>query len=255
MNLIFATSNAHKVKEIASVLPEGYTVQSLKDIGFTEELPETRDTIEGNSLQKAEYLAEKLGVTCFSEDTGLEINVLDGRPGVYSARYAGPEATFTDNVNKVLGEMEGLANRRARFKTVITYFVPAPKGSTPKSEGSTPKPPKGGFNTSQMAVEASLQGGLEGEADINTSQDEAVKAPFGGLGAVYYSDGKYVQFTGLCEGTILTEPRGTEGFGYDPIFVPDGCNLSFAEMRLNEKNQYSHRRKAVDAFLGFLKSS
>ena len=191
MNLIFATSNAHKVKEIASVLPEGYTVQSLKDIGFTEELPETRDTIEGNSLQKAEYLAEKLGVTCFAEDTGLEINVLDGRPGVYSARYAGPEATFTDNVNKVLGEMQGLANRRARFKTVITYFY----------------------------------------------------------------GGKYVQFTGLCEGTILTEPRGAEGFGYDPIFVPDGCNLSFAEMRLNEKNQYSHRRKAVDAFLGFLKSS
>ena len=191
MNLIFATSNAHKVKEIASVLPEGYTVQSLKDIGFTEELPETRDTIEGNSLQKAEYLAEKLGVTCFAEDTGLEINVLDGRPGFYSARYAGPEATFTDNVNKVLGEMQGLANRRARFKTVITYFY----------------------------------------------------------------GGKYVQFTGLCEGTILTEPRGAEGFGYDPIFVPDGCNLSFAEMRLNEKNQYSHRRKAVDAFLGFLKSS
>ena len=191
MNLIFATSNAHKVKEIASVLPEGYTVQSLKDIGFTEELPETRDTIEGNSLQKAEYLAEKLGVTCFAEDTGLEINVLDGRPGVYSARYAGPEATFTDNVDKVLGEMQGLANRRARFKTVITYFY----------------------------------------------------------------GGKYVQFTGLCEGTILTEPRGAEGFGYDPIFVPDGCNLSFAEMRLNEKNQYSHRRKAVDAFLGFLKSS
>jgi XTP/dITP diphosphohydrolase len=230
MNLIFATSNAHKVKEIASVLPDGYTVQSLKDIGFMVDLPETRDTIEGNSLQKAEYLAQKLGVTCFSEDTGLEINVLDGRPGVYSARYAGPDATFTDNVNKVLGEMQGLANRRARFKTVITYYIP-----TLKSEVSTPKSPKGDLNTSEPAVEASLQGGLEGKT--------------------YYSEGNYVQFTGLCEGTILTEPRGAEGFGYDPIFVPDGCNLSFAEMRLNQKNQYSHRRKAVDAFLGFLKSS
>jgi XTP/dITP diphosphohydrolase len=189
MNIIFATSNAHKVKEIASVLPEGVSVKSLKDIGFAEELPETRDTIEGNSLQKAEYLAEKLGVTCFAEDTGLEIEALYGRPGVYSARYAGPNATFTDNVNKVLGEMEGQSNRKARFKTVITYF----------------------------------------------------------------SEGKYVQFTGLCWGTILSQPRGDEGFGYDPIFMPDGCNLSFAEMRLEIKNQYSHRKKAVEAFLDHLK--
>jgi XTP/dITP diphosphohydrolase len=189
MHLIFATSNAHKVKEINSVMPEGYTVQSLKDIGFTGELPETHETIEENSLEKAQYLAEKLGVTCFAEDTGLEIEALDGRPGVYSARYAGPQATFADNVSKVLSEMQGKANRRARFKTVITYF----------------------------------------------------------------SGGKYVQFTGLCEGTILTEPRGVDGFGYDPIFVPTGCNLSFAEMRLEEKNLYSHRRKAVDAFLLYLK--
>lgn len=191
MNLIFATSNAHKVKEIASVLPAGMSVQSLKEIGFTEELPETRDTIEGNSLQKAEYLAEKLGVTCFAEDTGLEIEALDGRPGVYSARYAGTNATFTDNVNKVLGEMAWQNNRKARFKTVITYF----------------------------------------------------------------SEGKYVQFTGLCEGKILHVPRGGEGFGYDPIFMPDGCNLSFAEMRLEEKNRYSHRKKAVDAFLKYLNDS
>jgi XTP/dITP diphosphohydrolase len=230
MNLIFATSNAHKVKEINSVMPEGYTVQSLKDIGFREELPETRDTIEGNSLQKAEYLAEKLGVTCFAEDTGLEIEALDGRPGVYSARYAGPEATFTDNVNKVLGEMADETNRKARFKTVITYFCP---------EGSTPKSPKGDLNTSKgssVAAEASLQGGLEGNE-------------------TYYNGGKYVQFTGLCNGMILSEPRGGEGFGYDPIFVPDGCNLSFAEMRLEVKNEFSHRKKAVEQFLGYLKSS
>jgi XTP/dITP diphosphohydrolase len=191
MNLLFATSNAHKVKEIASVLPDGYTVQSLKDIGFTEELPETHETIEENSLEKAQYLSEKLGVTCFAEDTGLEIEALDGRPGVYSARYAGLDATFSDNVNKVLAEMLGETNRSARFKTVITYF----------------------------------------------------------------SEGKFVQFTGLCEGNILTAARGTDGFGYDPIFVPDGCNLSFAEMRLEEKNQYSHRRKAVDQFLRYLKDS
>lgn len=222
MNLIFATSNAHKVSEIAAVLPPGFTVQSLKDIGFTEELPETRDTIEGNSLQKAEYLAQKLGLTCFAEDTGLEIEALNGAPGVYSARYAGPNATYTDNVNKVLLLMAGQPNRRARFKTVITYF--------------TPKSPKG---------------------DFNTSIDEAVQAPLlrrgVGEGAVtYYNVDNYVQFTGLCPGSILMAPRGSEGFGYDPIFVPDGCNLSFAEMRLEEKNQYSHRKKAVDQFLRYL---
>ncbi len=192
MNIIFATSNAHKVEEIRAALPEGITVQSLKDIGFTEELPETQETIEGNSLQKARTLSEKLdGMTCFSEDTGLEIDALDGRPGVYSARYAGPSATFADNVAKVLAEMLGLTDRRARFKTVITY----------------------------------------------------------------YSGGEAVQFTGLCEGTILTAPRGTEGFGYDPIFMPEGCNLSFAEMRLSEKNQISHRRKSVDQFLAYLRRS
>ncbi|MBS1624516.1 MAG: RdgB/HAM1 family non-canonical purine NTP pyrophosphatase [Bacteroidetes bacterium] len=192
MNIIFATSNAHKVEEIRAVLPPGFTVQSLKDIGFTEELPETQATIEGNSLQKAQTLSEKLnGVTCFSEDTGLEIDALDGRPGVYSARYAGPSATFADNVAKVLAEMAGQADRRARFKTVITY----------------------------------------------------------------YTHGRSVQFTGLCEGTILSTPRGTEGFGYDPIFIPEGCNLSFAEMRLEDKNQISHRRRAVDQFLAYLKRS
>lgn len=192
MNMIFATSNAHKVEEIRAVLPDGFTVQSLKDIGFTEELPETQETIEGNSLQKAQTLSEKLnGITCFSEDTGLEIDALDGRPGVYSARYAGPSATFADNVAKVLAEMQGQQDRRARFKTVITYYT-----------------------------------GTES-----------------------------VQFTGLCEGTILTVPRGTEGFGYDPIFMPEGCNLSFAEMRLSDKNQISHRRKAVDQFLAYLRRS
>jgi XTP/dITP diphosphohydrolase len=191
MTLIFATSNAHKVREIAAVLPEGMTVQSLKDIGFTETLPETQGTIEGNSLQKAQYLSEKLGVACFSEDTGLEIEALDGRPGVDAAIYAGPEANAAKNIQKVLQEMAGQANRNARFKTVITYF----------------------------------------------------------------SGGEYVQFTGLCKGIILEATKGTGGFGYDPVFMPEGCNHSFAEMRLEEKNQYSHRAKAVAQFVRHLKDS
>ena len=191
MNLIFATSNANKVLEIRAVLPQGITVQSLSDIGFTDELPETSSTIEGNSLQKAKELSDRLGVACFAEDTGLEIEALDGRPGVYSARYAGEKATYADNVKKVLAEMEGLTHRKARFKTVITY----------------------------------------------------------------YSGGQSVSFTGLCVGEILTEGRGESGFGYDPIFVPEGCNLSFAQMRLIEKNEYSHRKKALVQFLEWLKSS
>ena len=122
MKLIFATSNQHKVREILSMTCSGIEIVSLKDIGFTEEIPETRDTIEGNSLQKAEYLANKLHLPCFSEDTGLEINALNGEPGVYSARYAGPKANFSDNISKVLDKMRGVKDRTARFKTVITYF-------------------------------------------------------------------------------------------------------------------------------------
>ena len=122
MKLIFATSNQHKVREILSMTCSGIEIVSLKDIGFTEEIPETRDTIEGNSLQKAEYLTNKLHLPCFSEDTGLEINALNGEPGVYSARYAGPKANFSDNISKVLDKMRGVKDRKARFKTVITYF-------------------------------------------------------------------------------------------------------------------------------------
>lgn len=190
MQLVFATSNENKVKEIRSILPEGMEVKSLRDIGFEGELEETRGTISGNSLQKAEYLSEHFKVACFAEDTGLEIDALGGKPGVYSARYAGEKASYQDNVSKVLKEMEGLQNRLARFVTVITY----------------------------------------------------------------YNAGKYVQFEGICEGEILREERGIEGFGYDPIFIPLGCNHSFAEMRLEEKNLYSHRKKAFAQFLEFLKS-
>ncbi len=122
MKLIFATGNLHKLKEVRSMLPRGVQVIGMREMGFEEELPETQMTIEGNSLQKAEYLARELSCTCFAEDTGLEIESLNGEPGVYSARYAGENATFEDNVNKVLQEMAEAENRKARFKTVITYY-------------------------------------------------------------------------------------------------------------------------------------
>jgi XTP/dITP diphosphohydrolase len=188
MKLIFATGNPNKVKEILSIAPKGLEILSLKDIGFTEELPETRATIAGNSLQKAEYLAEKYGEACFSEDTGLEITALNGEPGVYSARYAGPKATADDNTSMVLQKMKGETNRTARFKTVITY----------------------------------------------------------------YTGGKYVQFEGITEGMITDERKGNAGFGYDPIFKPLGANKTYAEMTLEEKNTYSHRKKSFEQFANHL---
>lgn len=188
MKLIFATSNQHKLREIKSVAFPGLEIVSLKDIGFTGELPETHETIEENSLEKAEYLSRIYNTPCFAEDTGLIIDALNGEPGVYSARYAGPDATFEDNVTKVLGKMEGQSNRKARFKTVITY----------------------------------------------------------------YDAGKYVQFEGVTEGEILTERKGGEGFGYDPIFKPAGADKAYAEMSLEEKNSYSHRKKSFDLFANHL---
>lgn len=190
MKLIFATGNAHKLAEVKSIAPPGFEIVSLKDIGFTGELPETQDTIEGNSLQKAETLSKMYGVACFSEDTGLIIDALNGEPGVYSARYAGPDCSFTDNVNKVLSSMKGQQNRAARFKTVITY----------------------------------------------------------------YNGGQFVQFEGVTEGEILKGPKGDGGFGYDPIFVPSGSVKSYAEMTLEEKNTFSHRKKSFDLFANHLKA-
>ena len=188
MKLIFATGNQNKVKEVLSMAPKGIEIMSLKDIGFNEELPETRDTIEGNSLQKAEYLSSKYGEACFSEDTGLEIYALDGEPGVYSARYAGVKASYDDNTDKVLREMRGETDRRARFKTVITY----------------------------------------------------------------YTGGSYVQFEGITEGVITEERKGNAGFGYDPIFKPQGSDKTYAEMTLEEKNGFSHRKKSFKLFANHL---
>ena len=189
MQLIFATSNLHKLAEVRSMAPAGMEIKGLRDIGFEGELPETQATIEGNSLQKAEHLSKLYNCACFSEDTGLEIDALNGEPGVYSARYAGEKATYEDNVNKVLSAMQGQGNRKARFKTVITY----------------------------------------------------------------YSGGTYVQFEGITEGTILETPRGASGFGYDPIFEPAGSSKSYAEMDMDEKNSYSHRKKSFVKFANHLK--
>lgn len=189
MKLIFATSNKHKLAEIKAIGAEGLEILSLTDIGFEGDIPETQPTVEGNSLQKAQFIAERYNLPCFSEDTGLIIDGIDGEPGVYSARYAGEHATFDDNVNKVLAKMEGKENRAARFKTVITY----------------------------------------------------------------YDSNRYVQFEGITEGEILNERVGTDGFGYDPIFKPNYAQKTYAEMSMEEKNSFSHRKKSFDQLANHLK--
>jgi len=188
--LIIATNNAHKLQEIQPLIPDHFQIKTLKQIGCTDDIPETADTLEGNALLKARYISDKYGFDCFADDTGLEIEALNGRPGVYSARYATDGHDFEANIDKVLSELEGIENRKARFRTVIALIL----------------------------------------------------------------DGKVSYFEGIVNGKIITERRGSEGFGYDPVFIPDGSQLTFAEMPLSEKNKISHRARAVARLVDFLKS-
>ena len=188
MTLCFATNNAKKLKEVRAALEGLFEVSGLKEIGCEEDIPETQPTIEGNSRQKAEYVWKNYGISCFADDTGLEIPALNNEPGVYSARYAGPQRINVDNMNLVLKNLEGKADRKAHFKTVFTLI-------------------------------------LEGEE---------------------------VQFTGIASGQIIETPRGEGGFGYDPIFLPDGYDQTFAEMDMELKNKISHRGKATQQLLSFL---
>jgi XTP/dITP diphosphohydrolase len=188
MELLFATNNRHKLREIREIAGNEITILSLADVNLDTEIPETSDTLEGNALQKARFVHERTGRDCFADDTGLEIDALEGRPGVYSARYAGEGCSFEDNVRKVLREMEGLKQRTARFRCVVCLIL---------------------------------------------------------NGAEYL-------FEGRVEGSILEEPEGGGGFGYDPVFRPGGSSLSFATMSPDDKNRISHRGRAVQAMLGFL---
>lgn len=187
--ICFASNNAHKLEEISRQLSGLYEIVSLKEIGCLEELPETGHTLEANSLEKAKYVADRYGIDCFADDTGLEIDALNGEPGVDTAHYAGPQRDAQDNMNLVLTNLKGKSNRKATFKTVITL----------------------------------IQSG-----SIHT-------------------------FVGVVEGTILDGKQGTTGFGYDPIFQPEGFDHSFAEMTIEEKNVISHRGRAVTKLMEYLK--
>ncbi len=188
--IIFATNNLHKLLEINQIISDQFKVLGLKDIGFDEDIPETEPTIEGNALQKATHIYMRYSKDCFADDTGLEVDALNGAPGVYSARYAGPDCSYADNVNKLLEAMQGKGNRKARFKTVIACFL----------------------------------------------------------------NGKTYAFEGIVNGQILLKPQGGGGFGYDPVFMPDGFDQSFAEMSAKLKNSISHRGIAVNKLVNFLKA-
>ena len=187
--LCFATNNQHKLHEVRAHLGSDFQLVALEEVGCKEELPEEQSTLEGNSFQKAEYVYKNFGISCFADDTGLEVQELQGAPGVYSARYAGEQRSAEDNMQLLLKNLAESQNRRARFRTVITLITP-----------------------------------------------EFTK-----------------QFDGIVNGKIIYEYRGSGGFGYDPIFLPDGFNKTLAEMSMEEKNAISHRARAVNKLVEFLK--
>lgn len=186
--VVFATGNEHKVKEVNAALKGAFEAISLRSIGCEEELPENSPTLEGNALEKARYVHQHYQVDCFSEDTGLEVEALDGAPGVYSARYAGPARDAEANMALLLGRLRGIENRRARFRTVIALIL----------------------------------------------------------------DGQEYTFEGVVNGSIAHEKKGAQGFGYDPIFMPDGFSRTFAQMSAEEKNAISHRGRAMGKLKAFL---
>ena len=188
MKLCFATNNSHKLEEVRHAIKD-FQIVSLEEIKCFEELPETRDTLEGNSLQKAEFVFNKYKFPCFADDTGLEVEALNNAPGVYSARYAGPQRNSDDNIDLLLKNLHGKKNRLARFRTVISLV------------GFEPTP---------------------------------------------------LLFEGIIDGSITLDKRGSSGFGYDPVFLPDGYAKTFAEMTLAEKNNLSHRAQAVKKLEAYL---
>lgn len=189
MKIVFATNNAHKLAEVRAVLGSAFDIVTLREVGITEDIPETGATLDENASQKAHYVYERTGLDCFADDTGLEVEALDGAPGVHSARYATDGHDFAANNRKLLCELEGKENRRARFRTVISL----------------------------------IRGGEE------------------------------LQVEGIVRGEIAQREAGCGGFGYDPLFIPEGYDITFAEMSADEKNAISHRGRAVAELVKVLK--
>ena len=191
MKLVFATNNKHKLQEVRDIVGDRVEVLSLAEIGCHDDIPETADTLQGNALIKARHIYEKYGFDCFADDTGLEVEALDGAPGVYSARYAGEECNSEANMQKLLQNLTGKNNRNAQFRTVIALII----------------------------------------------------------------NGEEKLFNGIVKGTIATEKKGESGFGYDPVFVPEGYSESFAQMSSEKKNSMSHRFRATQQLGDYLKEN
>lgn len=189
MKLIFASSNKNKFIEVEKIIPKNIKLRNLIELNFFEEIPEKEDTIEGNAIFKANYINSKFNVNVFADDTGLEVQALDGKPGVHSARYAGNECNSEKNITKLLKELKNIKNRKARFKTIIALVL----------------------------------------------------------------NKKSYQFEGIINGEILLSKKGENGFGYDPIFKPDGYQKSFAELSIDVKNKISHRALAINKLIDFIK--
>ncbi|MDH3381057.1 MAG: non-canonical purine NTP diphosphatase [Flavobacteriaceae bacterium] len=190
MSLVFATNNLNKLNEVQTLLPDFIELKSLSDINCNEEIPETATTLEGNAILKADFVTQKFEINCFADDTGLEVESLNGAPGVFSARYSGNDGNSEKNMEKLLFNLSDKLNRKAQFRTVIA---------------------------------------------LNLS-------------------GQQFLFEGVCKGKIIEEKRGIKGFGYDPIFIPEGFSKTFAEMNLEEKGSISHRGKAIQQLIHFLKN-
>lgn len=186
--LVFATNNANKITEIRKILADQFEILSLRDIGFEEDIEETSDTLEGNALIKSSLIYHKFNLNCFADDTGLEVETLDGQPGIYSARYAGVENDAEKNIQKLLDNLRDKPNRNARFRTVISLIL----------------------------------------------------------------NDKEIYFEGIVNGQISKIKKGRMGFGYDPVFIPDGYKKTFAEMDLDEKNKISHRAIAIQKLINYL---
>ena len=190
MELIFATNNLHKLSEVQNIVGDQFKLISISQSGYSGEIPENQKTLEGNALEKARFIFNVTRKNCFADDTGLEVEVLNGEPGVYSARYAGPENNAGKNIAKLLLNLENKKNRNAQFRTVV---------------------------------------------------------------ALIFNNKEYL-FEGIVKGEITVNLRGRDGFGYDPVFVPEGYSETFAEMKSNEKNKISHRAMAINKLASFLKS-
>lgn len=190
MKLIFATNNQHKIQEIQPLVGNDFELVTLKDVGFDADIPEPFDTLEENASHKSKTIYKATGLNCFSEDTGLEVQALNGEPGVKSARYGGEEKSFDKNIDKLLKKLSSATEKSARFRTVVSLII----------------------------------------------------------------NGDEIQFEGICNGRITDTRKGKEGFGYDPVFIPEGAEKTFGEMSMEEKNKYSHRKKAVNKLVNYLRN-